>query len=427
MIDHDFGPNWMSPPDMSARNLCSVGAAAAVAVTVATVAAAGIAAAQSAGAFDKGVPGTPGYIPPSTSEVSFNRGTRQILDAERAILDDALAQGKLVEPDMYRALGLEPVYDRPEDPEVAGLSNELSGKQNRVSEIQRELAALRGKKGDRFHQLRRERRQLNKEISSLSGEVERRGAVGRRVVGFKRLEGVADPTGSAGGEFGAALDEFNTGLSRALKGEEPLDPTLKRAFDEKEQVLRERLRRQMGPDYETSTAGRAALANFDRERSEAFAQYNRQSIAFYSELAEGRAGALSELTSERMRNLAFPSSFRASLASQLEGAAEARRRFATGASEERSARAGAIARQREAEAAERAARIQGIQSILSGVQSAGGAAGRYGQEHGTIGGAVSDALVGESVAPGLEGPPSQGALGVGGNIGGGRVQNLLGQ
>lgn len=398
-----------------------VGVAAGVAVTVATVAAAGLQIAKSAGAFDGGgAPGTPGYIPPSTSELSFNRGTRQILDAERSILDDALAQGKFVEPDMYRALGLEPIYDRPEDPELAGLSTELAGKQDRVSEIQRELAALRGKKGARYHQLRRERKQLNKEVSSLSGQLEQRGAVGRRVVGFRRLEGVADPTGSAGGEFGAALDDFNQGLARALKGEEPLDPTLKREFDEKEQVLRERLRRQMGPDYETSTAGRQALANFDRERSEAFAQFNRQSIAFYSELAEGRAGTLSELTSERLRNLAFPSSFRASLATQLEGAAEARRRFATGGAEERSEKAGAIARQREAAAAERAARVEGISNILAGVSGAGGSINR-------LGGQANTALLGESVAPGLEGPPTQGSLGVGGELGGGKLQNLLGQ
>ena len=285
----------------------------------------GMQAAKAAGAFGSGAASGgglagAGYVGPGVRERLFNRGTQDIMDSERSILDDALAQGKNIEPEMYKALGLEPVYDRPEDPDLANLSQTLSGKQTRLNEIRTQRAALQSQKGPgrkgRQKQLRhltREANQLNKEIPAYQSEVEQRGAVGRKVVGFKPLAGVADPTGSAGGSFGAALDQFNLHLADALAGKEPLDPTLKESFNERERVLRERLRRQMGPDYETSTAGTQALANFDRERSEAYAQYNRQSIEGFSKLAEGRAEALQSLTSGRLKNLAFPATFRSEI------------------------------------------------------------------------------------------------------------------
>jgi hypothetical protein len=233
--------------------------------------------------------------------------------------------------------------------------------------------------------LDKEANQVNKNIEALTNEIENRSAVGRRIVGFEPINGAADPTGSAGNQFGAALDAFNLHLADALAGKEPLDPTLKSTFDERERHLRERLRRQMGPDYETSTAGADALANFDRERSEAYANYNRQSIEGYSRLAESRAGEISRLTSERLRNLAFPATFRASLAQTLEGVARERTAVAQGPAGERAARGrglAALTAQRQADAA---ARQEALAGILAGVSSAAPtAAGAAGGLEGTL-------------------------------------------
>lgn len=307
--------------------------AAAVATTAATVASAGVGIAQKAGAFGGGGGGGGGsaYVRPGQRELIFNRGTTDIMDAERGILGDAITQGKLLEPEMYKALGLEPVYDQPENPDLAGLSGKLSGYQDQANAARERISTAKagkpypGRKRD-IRLAKKEELFANRQATLTSRELEQKGAVGRRVVGFKPLPGVADPTGSAGGAFGAALDQFSLHLSDALAGKEPLDPTLKSSFDDRERTLRERLRRQMGPDYETSTAGIQALANFDRERSEAYAQYNRQSIEGYSSLAESRAGALASLTSERLKNLAFPPAFRAQLGQTLEGAAAARQK-----------------------------------------------------------------------------------------------------
>jgi hypothetical protein len=417
---------------------------AAATVAVAAVAATAAATAYSASQSGKGGPDSlaqAGYIGPGPAERLFNRGTRDILDTERSILDDALAQGKAVEPEMYRALGLEPVYDRPEDPDIGNLSSALSGKQQQLAQLQQQRALLQSgkanggmkagpKRAKAVAKINKQAALLNKEIGSMSTNLEKRTAVGRRVVGFKPLAGIADPTGSANNAFGGALDEFNAHLGQALAGKEPLDPTLKSAFDERERTLRERLRRQMGPDYETSTAGANALANFDREKSEAFAQYNTEAIGYYSGLAEHRAGALADLTSGRLKNLAFPATFRSTLATQLEGAANARSNYASIGQEERAGQGRAQARIAEANAQAQAERTAAITQLIGSVGAGAGAASpAIGAYTSGAGSSLSSALYGESVSPeaGSVGPPTQGVAGVGGSLGGGKLQNLLGR
>jgi hypothetical protein len=414
--------------------MAAVTAAVAVGVAAAaTVASTALKATQGGSSASGGLAGA-GYVAPGLRERLFNRGTQDVMDAERSVLDDALAQGKQLEPEMYRALGLEPVYDRPEDPDFATRSQALAGKQERLSQLQQRRAELQGARGPgkkgrakELRQLRREATRLNKEIPGLQSELEQRGAVGRKVVGFKPIAGVADPTGSGGNAFGAALDSFNLHLADALAGKEPLDPTLKSSFDERERTLRDRLRRQMGPDYETSTAGSQALANFDRERSEAFAQYNRQSIDGFSRLAENRAGALQELTSGRLRNLAFPSTFRASLAGELDRAARTRLAQRQIAAQERGAKGTAMEKLNAQKQADAAADREALANILAGVGSAAGTAGSLGG--GSLASSAGNALVGSSVseAAGGVGPPTQGLVGVGGSLGGGKIQSLLGQ
>lgn len=395
------------------NRLCCVGAAAAVAATVATVATVGMQAAKAAGAFDPDTPGGAGsgggfgYIQPGLRELLFNKGTQDILAVERGVLDDALSQGKELEPEMYRALGLEPVYDTTEDPDITGLAVALDQQQSALSSAslitkQSLKSRLKGLKGKARRQQKRENRRLlkqaklaqttlQKSITTLTAELEQKQSVGRKVVGFKPIAGVADPTGSGGNAFGAALDSFNLHLSDALAGKEPLDPTLKSSFDERERTLRERLRRSIGPDYETSTAGEQALANFDRERSEAFAQYNFNAIKGYSALAEKRAGALSELTSGRLKNLAFPASFRAALASQLEGEVAARQDVTRTMAAERGVKGGAVASETAANQAAAAERRKALTDLLAGAGSAAGSINDLGKKYnqdlfGTAGG-----------------------------------------
>lgn len=51
---------------------------------------------------------------------------------------------------------------------------------------------------------------------------------------------------------------------RALKGELPVDPALERSLEVNERTLREKLRAQLGPGFETSSAGIESLGDFSR-------------------------------------------------------------------------------------------------------------------------------------------------------------------
>jgi len=386
---------------------------ASVAASAAVVAGAA-ASAAGAGGGKGGGGGAAGPIGPRLRERLFNRGTAEILNEERAVLEDSLAQSGLLEPELYRALGLEPIFDRPEEevgPELAGLSAALRGSQDKIAEQRRLKAELQGqlkeksKTGKGQKGLKRQIRdvhqglkQLEKEAATYAEQLGRTSAVPRRIVGFKRLDGIADPTGSAGGAFGQALEGFNAHLAGALSGQEPLDPTLKREFEDRERRLRDRLRNTLGPDYETSSAGQQAIADFSREKAEAFAQFNRQSIQVFAGLGEQRAEALANLTSARLKNLAFPATFRAELGKNLEGLAAQRINLGQLRQQERFGQT--EQQQRADQINAQGQSSQGLANILAGVGSAGGSLSKFLGERGF-------------------GSPSEAAKTVGGFFGGG--------
>jgi hypothetical protein len=259
----------------------------------------------------------------------LNRGTLDILNEERAVLENAINQGNQISPELYRALGLEPIYGS-DAPDLAGLRQSRDDLRGRENALMAERDQLKGKKGGgkqkRLQQIKKELHAVKRQAQDAEKALGEGLTAGRTIIGFDRIAGVADPTGSAGGGFGAALDEFGAHRAAALAGKEPVDPTLLRAFDEKERALRENLRRQLGTDYENSTAGQQALANLSRERAEAVALYNTDRITTFSALEESRAGALSELTSARLKQLMSPALFTASLGESLEGLTAARDR-----------------------------------------------------------------------------------------------------
>ena len=127
---------------------------------------------------------------------------------------------------------------------------------------------------------------------------------GGNITGFEEVA-ATDPT-STGGKFGEALNLESEALERALRGEEPLDPTLRRELDEQEMELHERLRRQWGPDYASGSAGIEALADFDRNKAEAFANYNRETIKTYDEMSTRRAESLMKQRTEYGEQLRAP-------------------------------------------------------------------------------------------------------------------------
>ena len=380
-----------------------VGVAAAAAVATA---AASAASAATAGGGAKGGGGAPEMAGMSQWERLFNRGTADMVDEERRTMEDALAQANFMQPEMYKLLGYEPIYDdrgaTPENLAALGKAVDtlnlrqqegkvaIANMKPEIAAKRKELNALKGK-GNREErrQLRediRELRQAAKQAKHLDGPLQKEAyqaqkalsdaqTMPRRVIGMKKLDHPADPTQSGGDLYRVAFDLQNESLVRALKGEQPVDATLNNEWNRKEQDLRERLRRQMGPDFETSTGGSQAIAAFDTERNAAFTRFNRQLVGELSQETESRANSLSNLTSARMQQLQYPANTQAARALQLGQVAGDRMPIANLFQHERKAQYEAKAAANSSDNANAAARGQAISALLGNAGQAVGAAG----------------------------------------------------
>ena len=403
---------------------------AATAVAVAGVAATAASAAATASAGGKGGGGAPQMQGASLMERVFNRGTQNLLDEERQVMEDSLAQASFMQPEMYALLGFEPIYDdrgySPENLSAMGQKadalkdQQVAGRERLATasaELRAKKAELKGLKGPgskaqrqqvkaEMQSLRQEKKQIKannpglvKQIAYAQQQLGEAQTLPRRITGFKKLAGPTDPTQSKGDLYRVAFDLQNESLVRALKGEEPIDATLKTAFDEKESALRERLRRSLGEDYQDSTAGSRALANFDRERGEAFKQFNQQLVQSLSSQTESRATSLSNLTSARMQQLLYPSNTQAARALQLGQAANDRLGLSGQRQHERLAQFEADTKTYQTDQANDAARASTISSLLSNV--GGGLSGAAP----TVGGAL-DKYLGGGASPGTVTVPS---------------------
>lgn len=253
----------------------------------------------------------------------LGRGARDILGEERRTLEDAISQGYQIQPEVYRALGYEPEYaDR--SGEIAPLVTQRDNLKAQLAAAESKHIAQQGK-GKRPHKkgespanapANRRLNHLRKQVAVLDSQISDLQTQPGPLTGLKKI-GPNDPTDSQGGAFRTAFDLENEALTRALRGEEALDPTLLRAQQEDEEKTREQLRRQMGPDFESSTPGIRALAEMNKRHAEEKATYNRQVIEGYSGLTENRAAALSNLTGQRIEQLSYPARAQQNLAAGL--------------------------------------------------------------------------------------------------------------
>jgi hypothetical protein len=364
-----------------------------------TIAVVGVAASAGAAAYSasqqggKGGGGAPSVAAPTNVERIFNRGTADMLDEERRIMEDSLAQANFMQPELYKLLGYEPIYDEAQADitPLANRADELNAQLNGSIRALNTVRAAKGPKAKReaaraagymnVNALKKARKDLMRQKELADRELSAAQTTGRRVVGLKKLEQSGDPTQSQGDLYRMAFDLQNQTLVNALQGKEPVDATLKTAFEEKEKALRERLRRTLGSDYETSSAGMEAIANFDRERSEAFKQFNQELVRSFSSMTESRAASLSDLTSARMQQLLFPSNAQAARALTLGQAASDRQQVSDLRQRERGLQFEGKKAKYEADRARSEARTQAISSLIGsvggGLSGAAGSAGSF--------------------------------------------------
>jgi hypothetical protein len=260
---------------------CHVGAAVAVGATAAAAAAAQ--AAQAANA-----PGAPDIDVPTFTrrEKAFNEQTRQVLDQGRT--QAQLGSGLLsrLEPELLQALGFD-VQTSSVDPAI------LQSAEQRVADLQGQIAQreqgitdARGRKRRGGSQKarkenRRDRNRLQSELQLAQEELGRLQANPSQVTGISRTPSEAEQQ-QAGIETG-----LGSRVLAALAGDVPANPALVRDFAEQEKVLRSRLSRDFGPEFEATTLGNSAIRDFQARRDEAFEQDRRATLVELTGLQSG--------------------------------------------------------------------------------------------------------------------------------------------
>lgn len=308
--------------------------AASVAATATTVAAAASTAnaAYQASKAGAGAGAKPPRVQGLTkNQQLFNRSTQHILDQEQALLANAASQGVAANAEIYKKLGYEPTYDGPA-PDYARMKSEQDQAHSDAVTAFTEWQKAK-KTGKGVKQANAKLSAAKALFSSKADAYNSALANPRQITGLNRLPNNADGT-QAGHDpknpddlMQVALDLQNQTLIRALKGEEPIDSTLTHSFEVGENNLRDKLRRQLGPDYETSTAGSEALSAFDRQKGEAFESFNRQTVDLFSKLTESHALALSNMTTQQISNMLTPTRTMLSIAGAMGQSAEDRNKY----------------------------------------------------------------------------------------------------
>lgn len=209
-------------------------------------------------------------------------------------------------PELYRQLGIDPnIQQRIE--EIGRIQANADKTQSRIGNLERKINKL-----EKDKQTKKRNKQLRNLRSRLEGrrtELEEfRNSLTELQSESFALAPEEIPATSFLSPENAAREAVDLTLQQAveaLRGEVETDPTLLRQFDEQETVLRERLRRQLGPGYETSTAGIQALQAFERQKAEAIAGYTRDLAS--QRLSEGLGGetTLSDLISAGLQQGVF--------------------------------------------------------------------------------------------------------------------------
>jgi len=254
-------------------HLCFVGAAVAVGATAAAAAAAQ--AAQAANA-----PGAPDIAVPT-----FDRRENELIRQTRSSLDQGRTQTELgsgllsrLEPELLRALGFDVQTSGVDPAQLQAAQDRVASLQSAIGEAESTRIGAKGRKSKggspkARKTARKERNRLQQELDLAQAELGRLQSNPMQVTGLSRAPSEAE----------LQQGQIETGLGdrvlTALGGELAASPALTREFEEQEKVLRSKLARDFGPDFESSTVGAANLQNFYRARDEAFENDRRNTLA----------------------------------------------------------------------------------------------------------------------------------------------------
>lgn len=117
--------------------------------------------------------------------------------------------------------------------------------------------------------------------------------------------------------------EIETGLLQrtqaALKGELPVNPALVGEISDQEKTLRETLLKELGPGFETSTAGIKALGEFGERKTQLLESARRDDLTLAEQLGIARTGLNRQVTSQAYNSIAGVPGNMQGIASTVQG------------------------------------------------------------------------------------------------------------
>ncbi len=117
------------------------------------------------------------------------------------------------------------------------------------------------------------------------------------ITGFERVD---DPTQALRAEI---EEGFLQRTLAAQRGELPIDPVLLRELGKQELTLNERLRKQLGPGFETSSPGIEALGEFGERRAGLLSSASRGDLTLAEQLGISRQSSNEQLTTDFINRL----------------------------------------------------------------------------------------------------------------------------
>jgi hypothetical protein len=232
-----------------------------------------------------------------------------ILDAQTAFASNALGQfTNVAAVDLYKnALGLIPQFEdtTPQTQELVSRRADLLSQRESASSAKAEIKRLKaekkkakGKEAKQAIQAQiKEQRKLtrkgftktiNAQLNSIDQALVQFESLPKRITGFEQASPddlPPDSPLSSKNPLNIAASLRNEQLIRALKGETEPSSRLVRQFAEVERRERERLRRQLGPDFENSSQGIEALGRLESNRAEAFEVERQKNIRDFTNLS----------------------------------------------------------------------------------------------------------------------------------------------
>jgi hypothetical protein len=231
----------------------------------------------------------PKYPGPTAEELALQSTQNQLLQQQMAMIQSGQQEQNLIAPYLYQQMGLKPTYDPSgklvgfeELPGFAEQQQQARDLQGLQMDWAKQQLGLQGEQAKSAQEQNRIQQLLNPFTYEAMGITPKYDETGK-IIGFEKQADTPEELQAK--EIQRLMGERSLA---ALKGELPIDPTTTRELGQQEQTLRATMEKQLGPGWETSTAGREALERFGQTKAGILASAQRGELTLAEQLGAGR-------------------------------------------------------------------------------------------------------------------------------------------